>query len=106
MRGKAVSPTQCDPRVSGSPRTLYRNLELPYGIWICADGREVLFNRYYQPIWQRRGLIASPIDRHEYIAFDSQQWFYTDRDRRCIGDLQSILAAFRGGRDLRQWLAA
>jgi hypothetical protein len=26
---------------------------LPYGSWTRADGREVLFNRHYQPIWQR-----------------------------------------------------
>jgi hypothetical protein len=28
---------------------------LPYGMWTCADGREVLFNRNYDPIWGRRG---------------------------------------------------
>jgi hypothetical protein len=26
-----------------------------YGKLICADGREVLFNWSYQPIWQRSG---------------------------------------------------
>ena len=26
---------------------------LPYGIWTCADGREILFNRDYKPIWSR-----------------------------------------------------
>jgi hypothetical protein len=36
---------------------------LPYGIWICADGREVLFNRAYSPIWQRSpGQLAEPAD--------------------------------------------
>ena len=24
---------------------------LPYGRWRCADGREVLFNRGYTPLW-------------------------------------------------------
>jgi len=27
--------------------------ELPYGMWTCADGRQVLFNRFYEPILQR-----------------------------------------------------
>jgi hypothetical protein len=25
--------------------------DLPYGIWLCAGGREVLFNRFYEPIY-------------------------------------------------------
>jgi hypothetical protein len=41
---------------------------LPYGIWICADGREVLFNRAYTPIWQRRpGQTAEPADPSERV---------------------------------------
>jgi hypothetical protein len=28
-------------------------MTLPYGKWVCADGREVLFNRDFQPIWER-----------------------------------------------------
>jgi hypothetical protein len=30
-----------------------RRNDLPYGKWTCPDGREVLFNRFYEPIWQR-----------------------------------------------------
>ena len=30
--------------------------DLPYGMWTCADGREVLFNRFYEPIMQALGL--------------------------------------------------
>jgi len=26
---------------------------LPYGMWTCADGRQVLFNRGYRAIWER-----------------------------------------------------
>lgn len=25
---------------------------LPYGKWTCSNGREILFNRDYQPIWE------------------------------------------------------
>jgi len=28
-------------------------LRVPYGRWVCADGREVIFNREYWPILQR-----------------------------------------------------
>jgi hypothetical protein len=34
------------------PANLPSDMRL-YGKWRCADGREVLFNRGYTPIWQR-----------------------------------------------------
>jgi hypothetical protein len=27
----------------------------PYGLWTCPDGREVLFNRDYRSVLERRG---------------------------------------------------
>ena len=27
--------------------------QLPFGRWLCVDGREVLFDRYYSPICER-----------------------------------------------------
>jgi hypothetical protein len=40
---------------------------LPYGKWTCADGREVVFNREYQPIFQRKDGVVSHADRNEYV---------------------------------------
>jgi hypothetical protein len=52
---------------------------LPYGILACDDGREVLFNRWYQPIWERRpGEPAVEADADERIPFAQQRWFFTD----------------------------
>jgi len=52
---------------------------LPYGKWICADGREVLFNREYTPILQRRPNgpteVASPT---EWVPWVKQVWFYQE----------------------------
>lgn len=54
-----------------------RRIALPYGKWTCADGRQVLFNRNYKPIWQRAsdGSI-SPGDTEEWVAFAEQEHFY------------------------------
>lgn len=41
---------------------------LPYGIWTCADGREVLFNREYQPIAQRKDGVVSYANRDENVG--------------------------------------
>jgi hypothetical protein len=42
-------------------------LACPYGLWTCADGREVLFNRYYHPVYQRYpGQPACPADPVEW----------------------------------------
>jgi hypothetical protein len=39
-----------------------------YGRWKCGDGREVLFNRDYRPIWQRYpGQRAEPADPDEWV---------------------------------------
>jgi crotonobetainyl-CoA:carnitine CoA-transferase CaiB-like acyl-CoA transferase len=65
-----------------SPAKFYRWTVLPYGCWVCEDGREVLFNRFYEPIWQRRGGNAEPADCHERVGHARQSWFYTDADER------------------------
>lgn len=77
--------------------------ELPYGMWRCADAREVLFNRRYTPIWQRYpGQPATPADPAEWVPFVWQGWFYDDGQlpwyhaptrKRC----ERILAEWRGG---------
>lgn len=40
---------------------------LPYGIWTCKDGREVVYNREYQPILQKKDGVASYADRGEWV---------------------------------------
>jgi hypothetical protein len=68
---------------------------LPYGKWTCADGREVLFNRFYEPIYQRypQGS-AEAADRNEWVPWKRQEWFYDDGDseRRAIKYAEAILA--------------
>jgi hypothetical protein len=51
---------------------------LPYGKWTCSDGREVLFNRFYEPIWERCGESAVESDRGEWVRWEKQEWFYDD----------------------------
>jgi RecA-family ATPase len=50
----------------------------PYGKWTCADGREVIFNRAYWPILERRpGEQAKPAHSGEWvesIVDDEQFW--------------------------------
>jgi len=54
-------------------------LTLPYGIWVTRSGREVLFNRCYQPIWQRVGRVVSPADPKEWVEdIVSRKWFWQD----------------------------
>ena len=63
-----------------SPKKMVDRLSLPYGIWTCQDGREILFNREYQPIWQRHNdKLPMQADPKEWIQFSkSQKWFYDD----------------------------
>lgn len=52
---------------------------LPYGVWTCPDGRQVLFNRDYTPIWQKdaNGKV-SVADQTEWVEFDRQDHFYVE----------------------------
>lgn len=75
---------------------------LPYGMWTCADGREVLFNRHYQPIWQRVNGTVSPADSTEWVSWTKQHWFYLDADTlpgrqhtALCRRLERLLATFR-----------
>lgn len=54
--------------------------KLPYGKWRCADGREVLFSRFYEPLLERRvGDGVREADPKEWVVdIVHQEWFYRD----------------------------
>ena len=53
--------------------------ELPYGRSTYEDGREVLFNRFYEAIWQRMpGQPPTPADPREHPGGMGAVWFYND----------------------------
>jgi hypothetical protein len=53
----------------GTDAEFYLHNNLPLGRWTCADGREVLFNSFEEPIWQRRpGAEASQADPHARVS--------------------------------------
>ena len=53
---------------------------MPYGLWRTADHREILFDRRYKPLVERRPdrgpELASPDEWIEDIVH--QEWFYND----------------------------
>jgi len=71
---------------------------LPYGLWTCADGRQVLFDRNYKPLFQRTpdGTV-SVADPDEWVPFVAQAWFYQDStgpayDRRSLARCEADIA--------------
>jgi hypothetical protein len=49
---------------------------LPYGQWVCADGRVVVFNRNYSPIWERLpDGVVQRADPREWVRWVKQSWF-------------------------------
>jgi hypothetical protein len=86
-------------------RRKHRRENLPYGMWICADGREVLHNRRYKPIWERRDGIVSAAHRNEHVEHVAAIWFYDDGDTglnhaALCRRLASIVAEFWMGMSL------
>ena len=50
-----------------------------YGLWRCSDGREILFNRGYRPLWERRpGQPVKMANPKEWVDFDTETFFWTD----------------------------
>jgi hypothetical protein len=88
-------------------KELYLRWAFPYGSWTVADG-EVLFNREYRPIWQRRtGEPAQPIDPI-WIEWIGQRWFYDDGNppwcnRTTLRKLEEVLARFKSGKPVTQY---
>ena len=58
--------------------------QLPYGLWRCVDGREVLFDRDYCPICERSPDKSPQLaDPHEFVrCIVHQEWFYNDATPR------------------------
>jgi hypothetical protein len=67
----------------------------PYGVWVCADGRQVLFNRDYIPILQRYpNQPCCPANPGEWIEWIEQRWFFNDgtpQDQRTVS-INAVLA--------------
>jgi hypothetical protein len=58
--------------------------DLPYGIWTTKDGRQVLFNRFYEPLFERAAgeLLAVAANPTEWVKdIQRQRWFYVDDDK-------------------------
>jgi hypothetical protein len=83
------------PKSKAAIRLAEMRRETPYGIWTCADGREVLFDRDYQPIWSRYpGQPAERANPDEWINWVDQRWFYFDGNKPwATGDASSRRAA-------------
>ena len=51
-------------------------LMVPYGRWTCGDGREVLFNRDFEPVLQRYpGEPARAVDQYEWVNHVKEDFF-------------------------------
>lgn len=64
---------------NGREKELLLRSWLPYGKWTCADGREVLFNRFYEPIWERADGVTKLADHEEWVKNTVDRgWFFKD----------------------------
>jgi hypothetical protein len=87
------------PFLQESLKTLeFRRHKLPYGRWLTGDGREILFNRRYKPLWERRSggaeraTVPTPADRGEWVpGIVYQTWFYNDGTRNKIKPSVAVL---------------
>ena len=88
------------PSKASETLRLYRTW-LPYGRWDCVDGREILFNRDYKPIWERSANYAvRQANQSEHVDnVKNEQFFYDDgcppnTNKETVQKCLSILADF------------
>jgi hypothetical protein len=81
-RGAMRRLTPGGKEVLDNQKSFFLHCFLPYGRWICADGREVLFNRYYEPTWERTGRSAKRADPKEWVPWEKQDYFFDVTMRR------------------------
>jgi hypothetical protein len=67
----------------GTAAEFYLHNNLPFGRWTLADGREVLFNSFEEPLWERRpGAEATAADPHAHVSkVVCAEQFYGDAHR-------------------------
>jgi hypothetical protein len=94
----------------------YSRLPYCYVEWPERGGLEVLFNRQYEPIWQRMpGRAAEPASPAERIARWGNRWFYDEccgtprrppprKSRATVGVLEAAPVHFIAGKDVSAWL--
>jgi hypothetical protein len=86
---------------------LFVRWRTPYGLWTCADGREVLFNRDYKPIWERSSGEIKHANPNEWVQFTDQRSFHGGSDNlkpAVLKRLEQVLADFKAGKDVRRYL--
>jgi hypothetical protein len=75
----------------------------PYGVWVTADGAEILFDRGYRPRWHRRpGEAATPMLGNEWIKWNEQNYFFCGViDMPLFKKLQKVEADFVAGLEIQ-----
>lgn len=75
--------------------------QLPYGVWTTTTGRQVLFTRFYEPLYQREpGGDVTEADPKEWVTVIAEaRWFYVaSHAERTIQVAETALALWREGR--------
>ena len=114
-------------RPSAHPPAAGPSSHAPYGIWICPDGAQVLFDRNYVPRWSRAGdgspavpVPLLPCGSGRWVKWQSSGYFFTGgeqaflsygkgrqrkAERLALGHGERILDEFRSGRPVWRYIA-
>jgi hypothetical protein len=68
-----------------TPASALMPFRLPYGKWTCADGLEVLFDRYYSPMWAwRPGECTTAADPSAQVRWSQMDHFHGAERRAAL----------------------
>jgi hypothetical protein len=80
--------------ITASAAKFHRCDKLPYGKWTTTSGREVLFSRFYEPLYEKVDGQVKEADPKEWVeAITKQVYFYNGRARAEEGVTELAQAA-------------
>ena len=84
-------------------------MDLPYGVYIGADGTETLFDRNYTPLYTRDPDGKNVRRASGWIEHTKQRWFYDDRctpkhNKKSAQRCQAAMTAFVHGKPITSYL--
>lgn len=122
----ALTPYILD-RPSAHPPAAGPNSHLPYGMWVCSDGTQLLHDRNYVPRWARAGdgfharpVPLMPDGRGRWVKWQSSGYFFTGgeqsfltygkgrqrkAERLAVAHGERILDDFRSGSPIWRYVA-
>lgn len=97
LAGRGILTPNILERPSAYPPAQGRYAHLPYGLWVCPDGWQLLHDRNYVPRWARAGdghrafpVPLLPDGRGRWVEFATRGWFFIGGEKAWLTQTHAV----------------